>query len=1543
MDLPPRFGSCDLGQRLSLVARLQCWDFDHEAHLLVSVHEGTNFLASGLLEGTGDTFTLLNVVFQKQFPVPVLVIDEHSHVFRHDRPSWSSMHDVIELCAGFGGMHQGMSVMGFRPTVAVDFNDRFLKLYGQQCDAHLVCGDVNHFSTVEQIWKASKGAGTLVAGFACQPYSKLGDQLGGQDPRSLCLRGILSTAFYLQVHAVVLECVQPAAENAFVKDEIQRFLDASGFHMSQCELSLQDVWPARRHRAWWLLTSPFLGKIQLEVWQKVSALTCVRHIIPALQPWDVGDEDELALNESERCAFGVENDSFHRYMLNFETCAPCALHSWGSQVVACKCGCRAFGLSEKRLREKGLFGCIVRSCPSETKPSILRHVHPNEVMMMCGYDPIVDFGPNPRLTLAAAGQMASPLQAAWVFAALEERIQKLRGSPTLFKADAQIQAFSAWLLMRGRQVWQSDVEPIHDPKTLALMQFWNDVSHLSMPELMHPTRWPELDPCTVSVASVLDLLIRRQQANQVLQVVPKAESPEDVPMTVIDDDTNELAPTPWPAQLPPEQVLHPTSQEGCVVIFQHELANPFVIKVSAEVTIQQLIDAQKRLVGPFRTIEVCDHEGKHLPMSLILQVGQTVYIKCDEASDTSVPDPLVDDLKDCAVSFHACPDGEPPLPMDLMHNLADDPIVTPTASWTVPAAEGPEPVNGHFGPFDAGECPTPTVRLPDCEAWISAAPLLGLSGQQFLNLHVPCVQSTTHLWSLKHQFVQSCDRAAILRAQDAIWSDDEFRHHIGLLLDMRTAQRFSSVVSPERNCMMLDPLLLTGWVQHGTRLCHLWAETHPEIFADGVIILSACVLDGHWIPVVLTPNGDSLHFSTWDLPAHSHEKLNEVIEALGKMLGFKHVSILRHQRMFFSSDKCGALAMSFLHHSVFSSMLPTCNDEADMVHSRLRMVYLQAVEACQIARRPWVWGAGDNGGDFFQNEPGQSSADVPSGPSSCPEAVGGFSHQCIDKDARISLLSEKGKMWGDDEIRFHLSHMLQHPRNVANDRFSPIPGFVMMDPLLLSTWDSIGKQLCEVWCRRHMVVPDAGFHVVAIFLHQDHWFPVWIVPHGRAIVAHVLEDGVVDHQIATPLFEVLRDQFGFQELVVNKHPQYLPDHNLCGAAAVAFIGHIMVSAPLPQDLDALSDCHSNMKAAFVQALFEGKCCICPVAWGAGSNAGLVKSLASELAKHGVPEGLSEKRAQQAIHAIGADPVQQALSSKNVWRSLKAVGNNVKFQFLLPDELAAVVSNNKSLPVGKRLKIPAPAARPSLPEVVDPVKLALPEGVFHADGQSVPQISVKQLGPLAFGVVLISYDEALPYLKAGKMVSNDPLAMVVFKPVGVELETALPHTTVMIPCVCIANNEPLLTEAVVVQIGQGFVEKRVIPTAITLDQLEVATVKIMVYRDEYLMSWDDFVTAPIKHLVKLFPTLTRCSVTDCKCDHWHNPEQLPLRDPIMDVWRRQFLRAGFKPVTAAKSEIFSVCLRVPMVILKSLLAQSGVSGAYTEPRTPDGKRCCQLLW
>lgn len=229
------------------------------------------------------------------------------------------------------------------------------------------------------------------------------------------------------------------------------------------------------------------------------------------------------------------------------------------------------------------------------------------------------------------------------------------------------------------------------------------------------------------------------------------------------------------------------------------------------------------------------------------------------------------------------PDGNAEKPVV---SASSDHIVSPTAPWTFPAREvAPKPDLG-FGPFDAGWCETPAGLLPDCESWVSAAPLLGLSGPQFLKLHVPMVQNTKHLWSLRHQFLKSEDRTAILDAQAEVWSDDEFRHQIGLLLALRTAKRFDVVNNPERNCMMLDPLLLMGWVHHGTALCSDWAKSHPEIYADGTIILSACVLHGHWIPVVLTPNGCCLNFSTWDSPGHDHVKLNEASCWVSHMLAF---------------------------------------------------------------------------------------------------------------------------------------------------------------------------------------------------------------------------------------------------------------------------------------------------------------------------------------------------------------------------------------------------------------------------------------------------------------------------------------------------------------------------------------------------------------------------------------------------------------------------------------------------------------------------------
>ena len=93
---------------------------------------------------------------------------------------------------------------------------------------------------------------------------------------------------------------------------------------------------------------------------------------------------------------------------------------------------------------------------------------------------------------------------------------------------------------------------------------------------------------------------------------------------------------------------------------------------------------------------------------------------------------------------------------------------------------------------------------------------------------------------------------------------------------------------------------------------------------------------------------------------------------------------------------------------------------------------------------------------------------------------------------------------------------------------------------------------------------------------------------------------------------------GFEETVVHRVPHGLPSHNFCGAHALAFLAHILLDADLPDSVRMLDFMATNMRASFVQAMYERRICICPIVWGAGGTGVLVKSLAEELGLHGVP-------------------------------------------------------------------------------------------------------------------------------------------------------------------------------------------------------------------------------------------------------------------------------------------------------------------------------------
>ena len=71
--------------------------------------------------------------------------------------------------------------------------------------------------------------------------------------------------------------------------------------------------------------------------------------------------------------------------------------------------------------------------------------------------------------------------------------------------------YRSWLLMRCRQVWPCDVETVQDHKLLVMIQFWHEVQWLSPRELLFPLRWEGKIAGHISIASVLDFLIRTQE------------------------------------------------------------------------------------------------------------------------------------------------------------------------------------------------------------------------------------------------------------------------------------------------------------------------------------------------------------------------------------------------------------------------------------------------------------------------------------------------------------------------------------------------------------------------------------------------------------------------------------------------------------------------------------------------------------------------------------------------------------------------------------------------------------------------------------------------------------------------------------------------------------------------------------------------------------------------------------------------------------------------------------------------------------------------
>ena len=567
---PMDWAQVDKGDRIDLLCRMSVFDAEHDAHVMELLHNNGRFLLSGLVESGFESYTVFDAIMEAQFPTPKVSLGPTSCILGHRETSWDSLFSVLDCCSGFGGFSQGLLPCGFHATVAIDQNDRMLQLYSKAASAPTVLGDIGDKKVLREVWKHSMGAKTMTGGFSCQPFSVLGDQRSSSDPRSSCLSKLLYAAYYLRIQILVLECVAPAAQDNFVKSELEYFCKILGFSCEQRTLKLDQVWPCKRNRSWWVLTSPMIGRVPIPDFQCLHVVPTIDRIIPFISPWDKNDEAALSLTDDELFAFGGHEHDFSIHMMNMKGKSPCALHAWGNQMTACPCGCRPAGLSAKRLEEKGLFGLLVHSAPDIDGNSCIRHVHPCEALALNGMDPTLDFGTQSRLILSAIGQLASPIQVMWVVAVIAGHLEMLKCGKMVYAPDIQLNAYMSWLIARCNMIWPNP-QSLEGDKFSSLLECWGPVENLSLEELMYPSRWDCKIDGPITIAGILDLLFRDFQQVSKEVVVICDEKHDDC------DDVNMEPETPWHETVsvaPDPAAIRGIDAAFCTIVFLMVICTP---------------------------------------------------------------------------------------------------------------------------------------------------------------------------------------------------------------------------------------------------------------------------------------------------------------------------------------------------------------------------------------------------------------------------------------------------------------------------------------------------------------------------------------------------------------------------------------------------------------------------------------------------------------------------------------------------------------------------------------------------------------------------------------------------------------------------------------------------------------------------------------------------------------------------------------------------------------------------------------------------------
>eukprot|EP00438_Fugacium_kawagutii_P019921 Skav203125 [mRNA] locus=scaffold3040:40540:45672:+ [translate_table: standard] len=239
----------------------------------------------------------------------------------------------------------------------------------------------------------------------------------------------------------------------------------------------------------------------------------------------------------------------------------------------------------------------------------------------------------------------------------------------------------------------------------------------------------------------------------------------------------------------------------------------------------------------------------------------------------------------------------------------------------------------------------------------------------------------------------------------------------------------------------------------------------------------------------------------------------------------------------------------------------------------------------------------------------------------------------------------------------------------------------------------------------------------------------------------------------------------------------------------------------------------------------------------------------------------------------------------------------------------------------RDKIRSDAAKFPVQEL--PKHVHIQDGFFlNEDGTHCNQISGVQ--PNTSGVVVMTWEEAHPWLQPLQKLSSDELGIVVLGGCQCQDQSKCNHLT--IPAFSAPDN-PLILKGTLHQLGGKTI--KVCDQHNTQVPVSQATiVAVTAYRDEIGESgWNELMNAPIKYCMSHMQT--------------GDEKQLQLPSP---PWGRSFQKEKMK-VDANKAHSFQFHCRVPSTEIRKILRASGFQGIYTTVKN-DQKQISQdysVIW